>query len=107
MRILKLSLIVLVATAGQAVFAQSAKELKTKSGASVVMVNLVNVKPDCSSTPGPVAVPIVLGKPSNGTVQMVIIVTDIPAAGTCTARKVPSTALVYTPNKSFVGVDTV
>ena len=108
MRILKLLSIFLIATAtGQETLAQSAKELKTKSGASVVMVNLINVRPDCSSNPGPVAVPIVLGKPANGSVQMVIIVTDIPASGNCAARKIPSTALVYTPNKNFAGVDTV
>lgn len=108
MRLLKILLVFLIASAaGEGASAQTAKELKTKSGNSVVMVNLINVKPDCSSAPGPVAVPVVLGKPSNGLVQMLIIVTDVPASGTCPARKIPSIAVVYTPNKNFAGVDTV
>ena len=87
--------------------AQTPKELKTKSGASVVMVNLVSAPPDCSVSPGPVAVPTVREKPANGIVQMLIVPTNVAASGNCPARKVPTIALIYTPNKDFTGIDLV
>jgi hypothetical protein len=88
-------------------FAQSPKELKTTSGSSVVVVNFVNPRPDCSANPGPMAVPVVREKPANGTIQMLIVVTDVAASGKCPARKIPSAALIYTANKDFVGKDSV
>jgi hypothetical protein len=87
--------------------AQSPKELKTKIGTSVVVVNFLNALPDCSANPGPIAVPVIREKPANGIIQMLIIATDIAASGKCPARKIPTTALVYTPNKDFVGTDSV
>jgi hypothetical protein len=87
--------------------AQSPKELKTKSGTSVVVVNFLNPRPDCSANPGPIAVPVIREKPANGIIQMLIIVTDVAASGKCPARKIPTTALIYTPNKDFVGTDSV
>ena len=87
--------------------AQSPKELKTKSGISVVVVNFLNPRPDCSANPGPIAVPVVREKPANGIIQMLIIATDVVASDKCPARKIPSTALIYTPNKDFVGTDSV
>jgi hypothetical protein len=87
--------------------AQAPKELKAKSGASVVMVNLLNARPDCSASPGPVSVPTIREKPANGVVQMLVIPTNVAAAGSCSARKVPSIALIYTANKNFVGTDSV
>jgi hypothetical protein len=87
--------------------AQSPKELKTKSGTSVVVVNFLNPRPDCSANPGPIAVPVVREKPANGIIQMLIIATDVAASDKCPARKIPSTALIYTPNKDFVGTDSV
>src|SRR5579871_4488515 len=48
-------------------FAQTAKEMKVKAGQSVVLVNMVNPRPDCSTNPGPVALPNV-SKPASGTV---------------------------------------
>lgn len=102
-------ILIMVTLAGQEAYAQSPtpKELRTKSGSSVLMVNLLNARPDCSSIPGPVAVPVLVAKPTNGSVQMMVIATDIAASGACAARKIPSTALIYTPNKDFVGVDSV
>jgi hypothetical protein len=73
----------------------------------VVVVNLVNPKPDCSAVPGPVALPGLREKPTNGTIQVRILVADVPAAGNCLARKIPAIALTYTPNKDFVGADSV
>jgi hypothetical protein len=87
--------------------AQSPKELKTKSGTSVVVVNFLNARPDCSANPGPIAVPVIREKPANGIIQMLIIATDVAASGKCPARKIPTTALIYTPNKDFVGTDSV
>jgi hypothetical protein len=90
-----------------ACFCSEPKELKTKSGSSVVVVNFINPRPDCSSNPGPIAVPVVREKPANGTIQMLIVATNVAASGKCPARKVPSAALIYTPNKDFVGPDSV
>jgi hypothetical protein len=87
--------------------AQSPKELKTKKGASVPLVNLLNVRPGCTSNPAPVAVPVVRDKPTDGTVQMLIIVADVAATGNCAARKVPAVALIYAPKDGFTGTDTV
>jgi hypothetical protein len=53
------------------------------------------------------AVPVVREKPTNGIIQMMIIVTDVAASGKCPAPKIPTAALIYTPNKDFVGKDTV
>ena len=87
--------------------AQTPKEIKAKSGSPVVIVNFLNARPDCSSNPGPIAVPVIREKPANGTIQMQIVATDVAAAGKCPARKIPTTALVYTSNKDFVGTDSV
>jgi hypothetical protein len=92
---------------GATAWAQRPKELKTKVGVPVVLVNFLNARPDCSTNPGPVAVPIVSGAPANGVIQMQIIVSDVAASSKCPARKIPSTALIYTPNKDFSGSDTV
>jgi hypothetical protein len=88
-------------------YAQSPKELKTKSGSSVVVVNFLNARPDCSANPGPIAVPVIREKPANGIMQLMIVATDVAASGKCPARKIPSTALIYTPNKDFIGTDSV
>jgi hypothetical protein len=58
-------------------WAQTPKELKTKSGSSVVLVDFVSARTDCSSIPGPITVPVVREKPTNGIVQMVIVVADV------------------------------
>jgi hypothetical protein len=100
------ALVALVFTAVPA-SAQTPKELKTKSGSSVVVVNFLNARPDCSANPGPTAVPVIREKPTNGVIQMLIIPTDVAASGKCPARKIPTTALIYTPNKDFVGTDSV
>jgi hypothetical protein len=88
-------------------FAQGPKELKTKIGTPVVLLNLINTRPDCSANPGPVTLPVVSGAPTNGVVQLQIIVSNVPAAGNCPARKVPSNALIYIPGKDFSGSDAV
>ncbi|RXH10130.1 hypothetical protein [Bradyrhizobium guangzhouense] len=87
--------------------AQTPKELRTKPGVSVVVVNLINPRPDCSSNPGPVMLPSLRQRPASGIIQMQIVVSDVAAAGNCPARKVPTIALFYTPRKGFSGVDQV
>lgn len=94
-------------TFGSLATAQTPKELKMQSGKSVVVVNLLSTRPDCSSNPGPISVPVLREKPTNGIIQMQILVTNVPAAGNCPARKIPSAALIYTPKKDFIGTDTV
>ena len=86
---------------------QTAKELKTKTGVSVPLVNLLNVRQGCTSNPGPLAVPVIREKPANGTVQMLIVVVDVAATGNCSARKVPAVALLYSPKAGFTGTDSV
>jgi hypothetical protein len=100
----------IVATAmmfGSLATAQTAKELKVQSGKSVVVANLLSTRPDCSSDPGRMAVPVVREKPSNGMIQMQILLTNVEAAGNCSARRIPSLGLIYTPSKGFTGTDTV
>jgi hypothetical protein len=92
---------------GSIAAAQTPKELKVLSGKSVIVINFVGSRADCSSNPGPVAFPSLRGKPANGVLQLQIVMTAIPAAGGCPPRKVPTTALIYTPNKDFAGKDAV
>ena len=96
-----------LALLGAPAVAQSEKEFTTKSGTSVLIINLISPRPDCSINPGPIAVPVVREKPANGMIQMQVVATDIAASQNCPARKIPSIALVYTPSKNFVGTDTV
>ena len=105
-RIVQVVAMIFIAS-GAAALAQSPKELRTKIGVPVVLVNFLNARPDCSTNPGPVAVPVVSGAPTNGVIQMQITVTNVAASSKCPARKIPSTALIYTPNKDFSGADTV
>jgi hypothetical protein len=86
---------------------QTAKELTTKKGVSVPLVNLLNVRPGCTSNPAPIAVPVVREKPTNGTVQMLIVAADVAATGNCAGRKVPAVALIYSPKDGFAGTDSV
>jgi hypothetical protein len=102
-----LSLMVATALAVAPASAENAKTLKTKKGMSVALVNLLNAKPDCSSNAAPISVPIVREKPTNGNVQMLILVVNVAAAGNCQARKVPVITLIYTPKPSFIGEDSV
>jgi hypothetical protein len=103
---------VLVVTAalvllGPTAKADDPKELKTTKGKSIIVGNFVNARSDCSSNPGPDPLPALREKPSNGVIRMQILVTDVAATDGCPARKIPSLALIYTPNRDFVGIDSV
>jgi hypothetical protein len=102
-----LAFFIIVALGAPPTAAQTAKELRTKKGVAVSLVNLLSVRPGCTSNPAPVAVPVVREKPTNGTVQMLIVVADVAGAGNCSARKVPAVALIYAPKDGFAGIDSV
>jgi hypothetical protein len=106
-KLCKAGLIAATATFGSLATAQTAKDLKVQSGRPVVVANLLSTRPDCTSNPGPISLPVLREKPTNGIIQMQILVTNVPAANNCSARKVPAVALVYTPRKDFTGTDTV
>jgi hypothetical protein len=100
----------IVATAmmfGSIATAQTTKELKVQSGKSVVVANLLSRRPDCSSDPGRMALPIIREKPTNGIIQMQILLSNVEAGGNCPALKIPSLGLIYTPTTGFTGTDTV
>lgn len=92
---------------GWSAWAQNAKELTTKVGTPVIVVNFASPRPDCSANPGPIALPVLREKPANGVVQLQIVATDVAASAKCPARKIPTLALVYTPKRDFVGTDTI
>jgi hypothetical protein len=92
---------------GPIAHAQSPKELRTRQGTSIAMVNLVNSRKDCSVNPGPIRLPSLRQPPQSGTVQLQIIVVDVSQTASCPARKLPALALIYTPRKDFTGVDTL
>jgi hypothetical protein len=98
---------VMFVTAGGTADAQTAKELKTKKNTPVALVNLLNARPDCSSNMNPIAVPVIREKPTNGTIQMTILVGNVAASGNCPARKVPTITLIYAPKTDYAGSDAV
>jgi hypothetical protein len=100
------SLLLTVAATG-AGWAQAPKEIKTRQGASVALINLVNPKKDCSVSPGPVLLPTVRQAPKSGIVQLQVIIVDVGSADNCPARKVPAVAVIYSPGKEFTGIDDV
>lgn len=99
--------LILTSTFGAIAQAQAPKELRTKQGAAVAIVNLVSPRKDCSANPGAVALPSIRQQPKGGTVQLQVVVTDVAAAGDCPARKVPAIALIYVPRKDFTGADLI
>lgn len=98
---------IMLVTATGIADAQTAKELKTKKNTPVALVNLLNAKPDCSSNMNPIAVPVICEKPTNGIIQMTILVGNLAASGNCPARKVPTITLIYTPKTDYAGRDAV
>jgi hypothetical protein len=95
------------ALTGQPAKAQAPREINTGKNKAVALTNLVNAPNNCGSNPGPVPLPKLLEKPSHGSVGLQVATTDVPATDACPARKIPSVALFYAPNKDFVGKDSV
>jgi hypothetical protein len=85
--------------------AQNPKELTVQSGKSVILINLVSPRPDCSSNPGPFELPVLREKPANGVVQILTLVANVAATDKCPPRRIPSIALIYTAKKDFNGTD--
>jgi hypothetical protein len=86
------------------VSADTPKERKVRSGTTVAVVNL---KPDCSAVPRPVAMSSLREKPASGTMLAQILVTDVATSGNGRSRKIPAISMSYTPSKDFVGADSV
>ena len=106
------SLSILVATLGIALFgyvarAQAPKELTIGKNQVVTLANFTSALNNCNTSPGPVPLPKLREKPSHGAVALQIVMADVAATNACPARKIPSIALFYTPNKDFVGKDSV
>jgi hypothetical protein len=96
-----------IALFGSIAKADAPKEIKTEKGKPVVLANFLNAPANCGSNPGPVPLPTLREKPSHGVVGLQIVVTDVAASDSCPARKIPAIALFYTPNRDFVGNDSV
>jgi hypothetical protein len=93
---------------GIAAKAADPTEIKTEQGKSVGFANFVAARPDCSASPGPQPLPVLLKKPANGRIGMQIATTDVASSINCaTERKVPSIALFYVPKPDFVGQDDI
>jgi hypothetical protein len=106
------SISVLLAVATIALFgtvakADAPKEVKIEKNKGVVLGNFLNAPSNCGTNPGPVPVPRLREKPSHGAVGLQIVVADVAATDACPARKMAAIALFYTPNKDFVGKDSV
>jgi hypothetical protein len=85
--------------------AEEVKRLTIEQGKASIVANFVSAPPDCSNNPGPQPLPVLSQRPLHGRVGMQIGVTNIPAAGDCPARKIPSLAIFYLAPKDFVGAD--
>jgi hypothetical protein len=96
-----------IALFGSIAKADAPKEIKTEKGKPIVLGNFLNAPANCGSNPGPVPLPTLREKPSHGVVGLQIVVTDVAASDSCPARKIPAIALFYTPNRDFVGNDSV
>src|SRR5271154_3842693 len=79
---------VALAISASLAIAQSPKELKVQSGKTVILVNLVNPRADCSSNPGPISLPILREKPANCVIQILTLVATVTATGNCSPRKI-------------------
>jgi hypothetical protein len=85
--------------------ADEVKQLTVEKGKGTIIANLVSARPDCSNNPGPQPLPVLSEKPLHGMVGVQLGVSDVPAAGDCPARKIPSFGLFYAPPPDYVGSD--
>jgi hypothetical protein len=85
--------------------ADEVKQLTIEKGKGTIIANLVSARPDCSNNPGPQPLPMLSEKPLHGVVGVQLGVSDVPAAGDCPARKIPSFGLFYAPPPDYVGSD--
>jgi hypothetical protein len=107
-RVISVLLVVMaIALFGSIAKADAQKEIKTEKGKPVVLANFLSAPANCGTNPGPVPLPTLRERPSHGVVGLQIVVTDVAASDSCPARKIPAIALFYTPNRDFVGNDSV
>lgn len=81
------------------------KDVKVQKGHSVILTRLVNTQADCG--PGPVPIPVPIEKPKHGLTQLIVSSADIGASETCPSRKVNAVTIIYSPEKQYVGTDSV
>jgi hypothetical protein len=105
--VISVAIAAVVALFGSAAKADEPREIKTGSGKPVVLSNFLNPPANCGSNPGPIPLPRLRERPSHGVVGLQIVVADVAATDACSARKIPSIALFYTPSKDFLGKDSV
>jgi hypothetical protein len=96
-----------IALLGPTAKADAPKEIRTEKNKPVGLANFLSAPSNCGTNPGPVPLPRLREKPSKGVVGLQIVVTDVAASDSCPARKMPAIALFYTPNRDFVGADSV
>ena len=96
-----------LAAGGSVAKSDASKEVKTEKNKPVILGNFLSAPNNCESKPGPIPVPILQRKPSNGFVGLQIVVADVAATDSCPARKIPAIALFYSPNGDFSGTDSV
>ena len=96
-----------IALFGPMAKADAPKEIRTEKNKPVGLANFLSAPSNCGTNPGPVPLPRLREKPSKGVVGLQIVVTDVAASDSCPARKMPAIALFYTPNRDFVGADSV
>jgi hypothetical protein len=99
--------ILAIALSGPVARAQAPKEVTIAKNKVVILANFTSAPNNCATNPGASPLPRLREKPSHGTVGLQIIMSDVAATDACPARKIPSIALFYAPNKDFVGKDSV
>ncbi|UGX87077.1 hypothetical protein [Phyllobacterium meliloti] len=88
----------------------STRSLTTKAGTQVLLTNILNYNPDCSTGRAP-ALKVISG-PSHGTVQFAKVSGTLPkgpegSPNKCHSRRISATSIRYTPAAGFSGVDKV
>jgi hypothetical protein len=87
--------------------ADTPKEVKAEKNKTIILGNFLSAPNNCGTNPGPVPLPTLRERPSNGVVGLQIVMADVAATDACPARKMPAIALFYTPRKAFLGKDSV
>jgi hypothetical protein len=81
------------------------KEVKVSKGQSVVLARLMNTLANCNM--GAVPIPVVVEKPLHGLAQLALVQTDVAATNQCPAHKADAIAIIYSPQKEYIGADNV
>jgi hypothetical protein len=99
--------VAIVALSGTGAKADVPQQVKTEKNKTLILGNFLNAPSNCATNPGPVPLPKLRERPSNGAVGLQIVMGDVAATDACPARKIPAIAIFYSPTKDFVGKDSV